>query len=179
MGGALCCAGELWCGCVCGVCMRCCGTNEKQHARIGYIFIYICCIFWSWIFLYYGHSILAPFTEFGLSDWTGSDEDVCIGVYTIYRLSFALLIFFLLMLWCSLFTGAFSKAVNHGCWITKIFFIVALFILFHFIPNPFFEGYMWFARVASAIFLVIQIIIFIDFAYAWNSAWLENYEQSG
>jgi hypothetical protein len=77
--------------------MRCCGTNAKQHMRIGYVMIFLVAVFFSGIFLYYGHTIMSPFEDLGMADCSGDDKNVCLGVQTIYRLSFALLLFFFLM----------------------------------------------------------------------------------
>jgi len=41
------------------------------------------------------------------------------------------------------------------------------------LPNSFYDIYVHFARVISGFFLLVQIVILIDFAYSWNSEWLE------
>ena len=58
-----------------------------------------------------------------------------------------------------------------------------VFVATFFIPNSFFVAFMQdvyadIARFISAAFLVCQIILIIDFAYAWNEAWLGNYEEA-
>jgi len=44
-----------------------------------------------------------------------------------------------------------------------------------FIPNPFYDdGYVQIARVVSGVFLVLQIVLLIDFAYRWNENWMAD-----
>jgi len=44
------------------------------------------------------------------------------------------------------------------------------------IPNPFFDIYAAIARVVSGVFLLLQIIILIDFAYHWDKKWVDEKE---
>lgn len=39
------------------------------------------------------------------------------------------------------------------------------------IPNSFYAVYMHISRIVSAFFLLLQLVILIDFAYTWNESW--------
>jgi len=41
-----------------------------------------------------------------------------------------------------------------------------------FFPNDVIEGYTWMARLGSGVFLVIQMVILLDFAFFWNESWV-------
>jgi hypothetical protein len=61
----------------------------------------------------------------------------------------------------------------------KFIVLSCFFFATFFIDNSFFDVYREFARYASVIYLIVQVIVIIDFSYAWNDAWVENYENSG
>eukprot|EP00759_Apiculatamorpha_spiralis_P029203 PhF_6_TR31480/c1_g4_i1/m.46280 len=42
----------------------------------------------------------------------------------------------------------------------------------------FFVGYGWWSVVASCFFLIAQVLVLIDFAYAWNEEWTAKAEES-
>lgn len=116
-------------------------------------------------------------------DCSGDDKSVCLGVQTVYRVSFSMLIFHIFMLVISL-SGEVGKIANgkdntEGCWTMKFLILSGFFISTFFIDNSFFDVYREFSRYASVFYLIIQIIILIDFSYAWNYSWVENYENSG
>jgi hypothetical protein len=88
-------------------------------------------------------------------------QSECVGNYSVYRLSFSLFAFFGTICLASLCTSA----VHAGLWCVKIVAFFVLIVGTFFIPNEFFLGYEHFARVASCLFLVLQIVILIDFVY--------------
>jgi len=49
---------------------------------------------------------------------------------------------------------------------------------FFVIPNVFFQYYGYIALVGSGIFIVIQLILLVDFAYTWTENWVQNYEEN-
>jgi len=51
-----------------------------------------------------------------------------------------------------------------------------MLLICFFIPNSFFDntGFAWVARVVSMFFLILQILVLIDFAYVWNDDWVER-----
>ena len=116
MGGVICCAGSTCCSCLCGICMRCCGTSHQQHTRLAYLTLTMVAILFGLIFLYFGEDMMAPWEKFGYGihhlDCSGDKESVCLGVFTIYRESFTLVIFYTLMLLGSLPGSQFSTIFN-------------------------------------------------------------------
>ncbi|CAG9328271.1 SERINC3_1 [Blepharisma stoltei] len=175
---AICCAGSACCNCMCGTCMKCCKTSHHHHMRLGYLVLMIIAAGFGILFLYEGKNMMTPWTKYGLVNCDGNSESVCLGVQTVYRESFALALFFLLMLFLSIPGGKFSAIINQGAWIFKTLIIIAIFIITFFIDNAFFDVWREICRYVSMFFLVIQIIILIDFAYTWNEDWLNKYEVS-
>ena len=82
---------------------------------------------------------MEPIEDYGLADCSGDKKALCLGVYTIYRLSFSLVALHIILLVGSLATGAFSDAINSGCWLLKFLVLAALFVVTLFIPNEFFD----------------------------------------
>ena len=74
-------------------------------------------------------------------------------------------------------------AVHFGSWGVKVSTFLLLVIATFFLPNTIFDdaGYASVARVFSSFFLILQVLILIDFAYEWNDAWLarDNGEDAG
>lgn len=99
----------------------------------------------------------------------------CLGATAVYRVSFASFIWFFIM---TTLTACLPK-VHRGFFGFKAFTYFAGIIATFFIPNGVFDdnGYAAFARVASFLFLILQIAITIDFAYEWNESWTLKAEE--
>lgn len=109
--------------------------------------------------------------------FTICDDNNCKGYWAVYRISFALMSFFFLMM---IFTSCTSKAatrIHRGYWFLKSFVIVALLAAMLFAPNDMFAVYAWIARFIAPLFLIYQFIICIDFAYSLNAKLLEKDER--
>jgi len=74
--------------------------------------------------------------------------------------------------------GDCRMALQDGWWGLKIILILGGIVGAFFIPNVFFEYFGWFALVASGIFIVIQLILLVDFAHTWAENWIDKYESS-
>jgi len=61
-------------------------------------------------------------------------------------------------------------------WGPKIIALIAMLITAFCLPNDVFLAYNWIALVGAAIFIVIQIIILIDFACEWADSWVTKME---
>ena len=90
----------------------------------------------------------------------------CYGFAALVRISFSLCVFFLIHLILPLISrfnwwlkGAVLIAVTVGCW---------------FIPDTFYTVYVDIARFFSGVFLLIQLIVLVDFAYTWQEQWTSD-----
>lgn len=97
--------------------MKCCSTSHQQHTRLGFLSIQMICIGMGMIFLYYGEDIMSYLTPIALSvgivfECSGDTEASCLGVFTIYRESFALVLFYLIMAIASSIGGQASMTIN-------------------------------------------------------------------
>jgi hypothetical protein len=81
------------------------------------------------------------------------------------RFSFVFSIFHLAILLSCLTRDGFAKCVNEGCWLIKAALIGGGWFLTLFLPNSFFELYVYFAEYGSFVFLLIQSLCLIDLFY--------------
>ena len=107
-----------------------------------------------------------------------NELEACIGVTAVYRVSFALATFHFLMFVLCLCKGEIVGAINEGAWPLKFAVVGGLFFLTWFIPNTFLSAYVYLAMIISVPFLVYEVILLIDLAYAWNKNWVENYSSA-
>lgn len=98
----------------------------------------------------------------------------------IYRVSLSLVIFFSIHLLLSpgvWVCGVLGSALhtyqsNFFCW--KFLGWLVLLAACMFIPSQgggFLMGYSWFAMILGALFILLQIVILLDFAFEWNERW--------
>jgi len=110
--------------------------------------------------------------------WVWCCGDVCGGVYVVYRFSFALAAFFALMTLLTACKSRFATQAHRSFWIGKVALLLVLFFSSLAISNDFFVGYRETARYLSFAFLLIQIVLIIDWAYTLNEKMLELDEKS-
>lgn len=110
----------------------------------------------------------------GLSTFTPQSYlMVCEGNLAVYRLSTALEIYFTLGLLMSLFN---ITSFHRGFYFWKFLIVIGSCIGFLFIPGEMFnvKAYVWTARIFSMIYIIIQMILILNFAYDWNDKWVDN-----
>ena len=179
---SLCCGGEFCCNLLCGFCMRICETSRSQHFRMAFLSLYILGCLFGLLFLFYGGTLMDPFRLFiGTAHPDCGSNGACLGIQTNYRLSLSYLVFHLVMIVGSATSKRLSQILNgttqtEGCWLLKVICIGAFFVIALMIPNDFFDFYRELSRVASSVYLMLQLVIVIDFAYAWSNNWVERLE---
>ena len=94
----------------------------------------------------------------------------------IYRVSFSFFILFLTLAaltsdCCGCCWESQVAQVHYGWWWIKICYTLIVYVITLFIDNSFFEGYLHFCRFCGGVFILMQIILLIDFAYVWNETW--------
>jgi len=118
---------------------------------------------------YWGKEWVVKFYWFHLDLCTSSK---CIGFGAAYRVSFTLFIFFAIHALAMLSKSGLSFHAGH--WFLKTVFLCVVLIIAFIIPNPLFDVYAIIARFVGGFFLLLQIIILIEFAYAWNNDWMAD-----
>lgn len=106
-----------------------------------------------------------------------------VGYQAVYRVCFTMTCFF--AVFCLLMINVKSSkdprsAIQNGFWLFKILILVGICVGAFFIPSDsdFTTVWMVFGMIGAFLFILIQLILIVDFAHAWNEAWVENYEES-
>ena len=70
-------------------------------------------------------------------------------------------------------------AIQNGFWGFKALIMIGLVIAAFFIPSaPFVTVWYVFGLIAGLIFILIQLVLYIDFAFNTNEKWVENMEDA-
>lgn len=166
--------------CLCRGACKCCGKAVPMKwvaGRVAYTIIFFIFSFIAWLFRSYAEKILK---------WVPVLKDVCVerecyGALSVFRVSFALALFHLIL--AMMMIGASRKGdcrvhLQDGFWGLKVLLLIGMVVGAFFIPNPVFEYYGWVALVASGLFIVIQLILLVDFAHSWAENWVAKLESS-
>ncbi|BFZ11100.1 hypothetical protein BsWGS_14139 [Bradybaena similaris] len=178
-GSAACCFGSAACSLCCAACPSC---KNSTASRIGYALL-----------LFVG-SIVAVFMLIpgirdkldeipALCDYVGKDKcDSVVGFLAVYRVCFAMAMFFLLF--CLLMIQVKSSQdprakIQNGFWFFKILIVVGICAGAFFIPQgPFEHAWMVFGMIGGFLFILIQLVLLVDFAHGWAESWVEKYEET-
>jgi len=121
-------------------------------------------------------------TGLGLShDSLQVDCAKAVGYQAVYRLCFIVTIFFVLM--SIIMIGVKSTddpraGIQNGFWGFKYLLIIGGMIGAFWIPDGSFGTvWMYFGMVGGFLFILIQLVLIIDFAHSWAEAWYSNYQE--
>ncbi|KAM9418736.1 serine incorporator 1-like isoform 1-T1 [Salvelinus alpinus] len=107
--------------------------------------------------------------------------DVIVGYKSVYRMCFAMACFFFLfsIIMIRVRSSKDPRAsLQNGFWFFKFLVLVGITVGAFFIPDGTFNTvWFYFGMVGSFFFIIIQLILLVDFAHTWNQSWLENAEE--
>jgi hypothetical protein len=72
---------------------------------------------------------------------------------------------------CGVLPSHIAADIYYSWWWLKVTACLIICAGFFFVPNGFFEGYSYFASVMSGFFMLLQVMVLLDWAYAWNETW--------
>ncbi|RVE62335.1 hypothetical protein OJAV_G00156160 [Oryzias javanicus] len=181
--------------CLCGsapclLCGCCPSSNNSTITRLVFSFFLLLGTFVSVIMILPGMETqlrkIPGFCKGGSSVIPGFENqvncDVIVGYKSVYRMCFAMTCFF--FLFSVIMIGVRNSkdpraAVQNGFWFFKFLILVGITVGAFFIPDGTFHTvWFYFGAVGSFIFILIQLILLIDFAHSWNKIWVENAEET-
>ncbi|XP_076750051.1 serine incorporator TMS1 isoform X3 [Xylocopa sonorina] len=110
------------------------------------------------------------------------DCESAVGYLAVYRICFIIALYFFLMsiIMIRVRSSKDPRApIQNGFWAIKYLLIIGGIIGAFFIPETSFGSvWMYFGMIGGFLFIIIQLILIVDFAHSWADAWVENHEQS-
>ncbi|KAJ2719671.1 Membrane protein tms1 [Coemansia sp. Benny D115] len=178
------CLASLGCSCACAACRQLIPTAKLTGSistRISY----------ALMFLLNSTIAYAMTTSWGIDlvkriSWgfisLKCPEGLCYGTLAVHRMCFSLSLWHLIL--AALTMGVEDSRhprakLQNGLWLVKILGWVVLAVISFVIPSGFFEFYSrYVAMVGAAIFLLVQLVLLVDFAYNLAEGCIERWEES-
>ncbi|KAG7465684.1 hypothetical protein MATL_G00156040 [Megalops atlanticus] len=189
------CSAASWIPCLCGsapcLLCRCCPSgNNSTVTRLVYALFMLLGVAISCLMLMPGMEgqlkKIPGFCDGGMGTSIPGVQghvncDVLVGYKAVYRVCFGMAMFFLLfsLLMIKVKSSQDPRAaVHNGFWFFKFAAATALSIGAFFIPEgPFTTVWFYVGMAGAACFILIQLVLLIDFAHSWNEAWVERMEE--
>ncbi|KZC11868.1 Serine incorporator 1 [Dufourea novaeangliae] len=110
------------------------------------------------------------------------DCQSAVGYLAVYRICFIITLYFFLMsvIMIRVRSSRDPRApIQNGFWAIKYLLIIGGLIGAFFIPEKSFEStWMYFGMIGGFLFIIIQLILIVDFAHSWADAWVGNYNET-
>jgi len=110
------------------------------------------------------------------------DADKCYGVLAVHRICFALCLFHAILGFSLIGvkdTRDKRAAIQNGWWGPKVLLWILLIVVSFFIPNGFFIFWgNYVSLIGATIFILLGLVLLVDFAHSWTETCLENWENS-
>ncbi|KAK3088575.1 hypothetical protein FSP39_020772 [Pinctada imbricata] len=187
-----CCCGSAACSLCCAACPS---AKNSTATRIAYSLLLIVGSLVACIFLVPGLETTLDKIPGLCKDFIGVNEylkvdspykiahcDEVVGYLSVYRICFALAGFFLLF--CLIMINVKSSkdprsGIQNGFWAIKIIVLIGICVGAFFIPRGSFGiALMWIGLIGAFLFIIIQLILLIDFAHGWAESWVEKHEET-
>ncbi|KAF5342041.1 hypothetical protein D9611_001784 [Ephemerocybe angulata] len=158
-----------------------CNCNSSIATRVGFAIIFLLNSILAWVMK---TDAISQLIKKWSMDYIKMDcaEGKCYGVMAVHRICFALSLFHLIL---SAFligvktTKEKRAAIQNGWWGPKTLLWLVLITVSFFIPNGFFVFWgNWVALFGATIFILLGLVLLVDFAHSWSETCLENWENS-
>ena len=179
-----CCCGSAACSLCCKACPS---MKNSTSTRLAYSFFLLLGTIVSAIMLIPGlgnslKTILPGIcTDIPFFVTHSIDCSAIIGYFAVYRICFALTCFFFLFMLVMVYVKSSRDPrakIQNGFWFFKFLALLGICVGAFYIPQngAFEQVFMYFGIVGGFLFILIQLILLIDFAHTWNESWVEKYE---
>lgn len=153
----------------------------RSSARVAHSFLFFLAMIIAWVMRDFARPLLEkiPWIMRAAAGFEPSDK--WFGQQAVYRISMGNFMFFgalaLALLGVNTKGDKRGAVLHRGNWAAKLAAWAVFCVLPFLMPNGVLDAYAWAARVGSGVFLVIQMIILLDFAATWNEAWVAAGEE--
>ncbi len=172
-----CCCTSAACSCCCSFCPGC---KNSTASRLVYGLILLLGTFLACIALIPGVQDAIESIPF-FCDKLPETCQLISGYAGIYRVCFAMACFFFLMAVIMIKVKSSKdprSGFQNGYWVVKIIMLLAIGVGAFFIRVGNFENvWMYFGMVGAFTFILIQLVLIIDFAHSWNESWVGRMEE--
>ncbi|CAC5388110.1 SERINC1_3 [Mytilus coruscus] len=199
IGSLACCCGSAACSLCCAACPSC---KNSTAARLGYSLMLIIGAVVACIFLAPGLrgtlddipglcknwvDTKIPGTSWDVFKQNNATEkkewcDSVVGYLSVYRICFAMAAFFFLMALIMIAVKSSKdprSGIQNGFWFFKIIILIGICVGAFFIPRgEFGKAWMYIGLIGAFLFVLIQLVLIIDFAHGWAESWVEKYEET-
>jgi hypothetical protein len=110
-----------------------------------------------------------------LESWLKCPADegqACFGAASIFRMSFVLTSFYILMMLMMFCKDKVSMKINTGGWIIKFLMVLGGFVGCLFLPNEIFTVYARIATYVGISYLIFQDLAYNEFFLRWSYGWI-------
>eukprot|EP00051_Salpingoeca_urceolata_P026655 m.478074 g.478074 ORF g.478074 m.478074 type:complete len:449 (-) comp21027_c0_seq1:321-1667(-) len=175
-----CCCGSSACSMCCSACPT---STSSTSSRIVYAVLLLLTSIVAWIMLApdVSHRLrsMDKYTGTVSCSGTGEECDKEWGQLGVLRVMFANAMFFGAM--ALLMIGVKSSrdpraGIQNGFWAFKVLILAGAITGTFFMHNDVLIGWGWVALVMAFVFMLIQLVLLIDFAHSWNESWLAKFE---
>ncbi|KAE8689881.1 60S ribosomal protein L13a-4-like [Hibiscus syriacus] len=170
---ASCCA-----ACACDACRTVVSGISRRSARIAYCGLFALSLILSWIL----REVAAPLMEKlpWINHFHKTPNREWFETDAVLRVSLGNFLFFTIL--SVSMAGVKTQrdprdAVHHGGWMMKIICWFILVILMFFVPNKIISFYESVSKFGAGLFLLVQVVLLLDFVHGWNDKWVGYDEQ--
>jgi len=164
--------------CMCTTCQCCCSLKSAKAnpvcIKILYCLTFLLSCTVALVLKVYGQDLLEKIPVIQICT-----NQECYGNNAVYRIGFCLSIFFFVLAILTLGKAKLNDwrtIVQNGFFIVKLLLLIGLMIGSFFIPNNVFNVYANISIFGSSLFIIIQMLILVDFAY-WVNEYLVSKSQ--
>ncbi|PCH42227.1 hypothetical protein WOLCODRAFT_137769 [Wolfiporia cocos MD-104 SS10] len=158
-----------------------CNCNSSIATRVGFAFIFCLNSMLAWL-------MKTPIAIQTIEKWSHGylemdcDGGKCYGVLAVHRICFALSLFHAILSFALIGvkdTKDKRASIQNGWWGPKTLLWLVLVVVSFFIPNGFFMFWgNYISMVGATIFILLGLVLLVDFAHSWSETCLENWEAS-
>lgn len=170
---ASCCA-----ACACDACRTVVSGISRRSARIAYCGLFALSLIVAWIL----REVAAPLLEKipWINYFQHTPDKEWFQTDAVLRVSLGNFLFFTIL--AILMIGVKNQkdprdSLHHGGWMMKIISWCVLVLLMFFLPNEFISLYETTSKFGAGLFLLVQVVLLLDFVHGWNDKWVGYDEQ--